>query len=107
MSHLFLTSRFRSDIMLATSMLPSPNPLPLSATRRYVVVISPLAHAVLEAQIRTRHTSLRDALWDSVARSVPYRFSTMYIRVHVHCRQVDRRAKSSQITFLIDCNEEK
>ena len=27
MSHLFLTSRFRSDILLAAPMLPSPNPV--------------------------------------------------------------------------------
>ena len=66
---------------------------------------------VWDSHFHPTHSHFRppgvNALRDSVACSVPDRFSTMYIHIHVHCRQVDRRSQSSKITFLIDCNDEK
>lgn len=59
MSNLFLTSRFRPDILLPTPMLPSPPPFRLPALRRVVclVTISLLTRDISEPP----YNALRDS----------------------------------------------
>ncbi|KAH9003823.1 hypothetical protein EDB86DRAFT_2280937 [Lactarius hatsudake] len=115
MSHLFLTSRSRSDILLATLLLCylHPNNLPPFSPSHFRLpalrsVVSCRHSHIIGARCvgtadKTRHMAVQ-CLTVQCRMLGAQLFFDQYICMHVHCRQVDRRA---YISFLIAMKKRK